>query len=176
MGNGENGGITGAPPPRWLLSLSSMKERISNMAWTPPPLLLVTITNPSPSHPIIQTLQTLELGKLVLTLAATATLGLLFSDHFDSAAGPHQFIISALMVAFMILLIGTLLRTTSPHLGSILELLGIALVLFFFFGLVATFLSGGFSFACWLFGALCLMPFVCVVIIIKPQAAAAGEV
>lgn len=162
--NGGNGRITARG---WLWEYISKMALAAWMRMIPSPPLL-PVVDPSPPHPIIETLQNLDLGKLVLTLAATTTLGLLFSDHFDAAAGPHQFIVCALMSAFMILWTGTLLRNISPGFGTILELLGISLVLFFFFGLVATFLSGPFSLACWLSGALCLMPFV-VYVLLKPR-------
>ncbi|KAH6796553.1 hypothetical protein C2S52_021107 [Perilla frutescens var. hirtella] len=175
-------GDEAVPSSRWLpeclyrtsKKLFSIPRVFSKLVLSTPPQGLPVVTPPpSPAatdpHPVVLTIQYLELGKLVLTLPITATLGLLFSPKFDR---DHHIIIVGSMAAFMFLWNGILIRTSFPRLGYVLELLGIGLVLLFLNGLVATFLSGGLSMACWILGAMCMTPFVCVLFRSQPAAAA----
>ncbi|KAH6829433.1 TBP-associated factor 5 [Perilla frutescens var. hirtella] len=139
-----------------------------------PQSLLPSLTNntdDSKSHDLIlQNLQKLEMGKFAFTLATTATVGLLFSQKLEDdgqAASPHYLIIVGFMVSCMLLYNGLVFGAINPYLGNFLQLIGISLVLCLLCILVGTFLPVGFSIACWVCAAFCLVPFL--YILIKPH-------
>ncbi|KAH6761507.1 TBP-associated factor 5 [Perilla frutescens var. hirtella] len=129
-------------------NVTYLVEKVTSKLQPRQQLLPLTNTD-SKSHSIVQNLQKLELGKLVFTVALTSILGLLFSQKFEQNKAS-----SPLIVGFMVLTAviwnGISFGEIYPCLGNILQLIGITLVLCLICLLVGTFLSAGFSFACWL--------------------------
>lgn len=116
--------------------ISTSRILISKLQPPPPPLLPVV-----DSHPIIQNLERLELGKLAFTLATTAILGLLFSHKFPAAHADY-FIVVGFMGSCATLWNGILF-------GKIyLQVLGISLCLLSLCGLLGSLLPH------WLFRGL----------------------
>ncbi|KAH6798672.1 hypothetical protein C2S51_035156 [Perilla frutescens var. frutescens] len=143
---------------KWVKYFASM---FSSMAG-----ILISYLANIDSHPIMQNLQTLELGKLTFTVVATAaTQGLFFSPNFPDTHQPHYFLVLGLMIGCAVIWNGILFQIIY------IQLLGITLILCLLCFLVGSFLPVAFFWVCCLPAALFLVPFI--YLLQKPQPAPA---
>ncbi|CAK9149253.1 unnamed protein product [Ilex paraguariensis] len=109
-------------------------------------------------YQILHNIREQELGKTVLGFVMPMTTTLLSVYTKDSLMLPIHLILLSLCIGMAALWNGMLLRDTYPKIASIIEQLGIACILFAFFGVVGSFLPPTIVWAVWLCYALTLFP------------------